>query len=709
MSKKKLAFTPKARLIQILGEHLIKDATVGILELAKNSYDADSTEVEILMSGLNTKKGKIVIRDNGSGMDENDFVDKWMNPASGHKQQQKETQKRTKLKRLPLGEKGVGRFAAQQIGNEMKMISKKLKSDIELHVKVDWSVFEDYKKNLNDIKVEYDLQQATIFEKEDSGTILEITKLKSDWKESEVKRIANSLKRMKSPFKGANDFNVTLRFENCPEEFTKYEGIETTDILDKAHYKLFGIVDKNGVLDFDYDVNIPGSNKIHKNSEIDLNNFSKVKILSKPSKCGGFFVYLHHYNKDLAGKSGFNKKDIEELCGVNVYRDGIRILPYGEKGNDWLELDKKRIQETKAIHNDTIIGMIEIDQKENVSLKDKTNREGLIENTAYEQFEELVKATVNILEKEKWISISEVKDKKQKPDIDINKSISDVKSKLNDVAKTVSMSTDDEISQAAGIIHNVGSEVEEIKKHIEQTVDDYEKVNKMLFNLAGTGLAAERFTHEFARLISGANASLGRLKKLIDLKVPKIQKETNIISGVLEALRNDIRLLGPMFYIKKVAREKELDLKEVIDNTLLLQNHFIERESIQVETKGESFNVFMREGSCMQIFNNLIDNSIFWLSRKSELDKRRIKIILDSKTSSVYISDSGTGVVSRYKDKIFDPFFSMKGEYGRGLGLYIVKEIMEEKNWNIFLLNKEDYPGLLKGATFKIAFTDGNE
>ena len=110
----------------------------------------------------------------------------------------------------------------------------------------------------------------------------------------------------------------------------------------------------------------------------------------------------------------------------------------------------------------------------------------------------------------------------------------------------------------------------------------------------------------------------------------------------------------------------------------------------------------------MQIFNNLIDNAIFWLSRKSEVDKRKIKIILDAKNSVVYVSDNGAGVVERWRDKIFEPFFSMKGEEGRGLGLYIAKEILEEKNWNISLLNKDDYSELLKGASFKIEFADTN-
>jgi HSP90 family molecular chaperone len=131
------AFVPKARLIQILGEHLIKDATVGLLELVKNSYDADATSVQITMSSLNTHDSKISIKDNGQGMDVQTFIDKWMNPATGHKQTQKENRVRTKLKRLPLGEKGVGRFAAQQIGNKLQLVSKTIEMKEQLCVLID--------------------------------------------------------------------------------------------------------------------------------------------------------------------------------------------------------------------------------------------------------------------------------------------------------------------------------------------------------------------------------------------------------------------------------------------------------------------------------------------------------------------------------------------------------------------------------------------
>jgi hypothetical protein len=710
MAKK--SFVPKARLIQILGEYLIKDATVGLLELIKNSYDADATEVNIEMYNLNQKGAKIIIRDNGSGMDDDTFLNKWMNPATGHKEKQKQKKVRTELGRLPLGEKGVGRFATQQIGNNLRMISKMTNSGKELIADVNWKLFEDYEKNLSEIEIEYTYGIPKEFPPFGSGTILEISNLKSKWTEADIKRVSNTLKRMKSPFKGANDFGVTLQFFGCPEEFEKYANLELTDILDKAHYKLFGLIDNTGIMQFEYDFNVPGYDKIHREDYIDLVKSFGLKLGEK-TEFGSFFVHLHHYvkkNEDKwLQKSGVSVKDVDELSGVSIYRDGMRILPYGEKGDDWLKLDNRRIQKTNAIGNDTVIGMVEINQNENILLKDKTNREGLIENNAYYQFEKLVLSSIRVLENERDKDKPKKEKKTVKPEVEVGKKIDDAKAAISSVVSTVAKSSDENVQKSAEQLKEVESQFDEIKTQFVQTVEDFESVSKQLFSLAGTGLAAERFTHEFARLVSGANASLERLKKMIDLTVPKIKKEVDVIGSVLEALRNDIRLLGPMFYIKRVANDKELNLRQVIDNTLLLQQNALRKEGVEVEIEGESFTVTMREGSCMQIFNNLIDNAVYWLSRKSENDDKKIKIILDHKSNGVFVSDSGPGVVSRYRDKIFEPFFSMKGEDGRGLGLYIIREILQEKNWDIILVNQEDFPGLLKGANFKIIFTTGKE
>ncbi|HRI34254.1 MAG TPA: HAMP domain-containing sensor histidine kinase, partial [Saprospiraceae bacterium] len=526
----------------------------------------------------------------------------------------------------------------------------------------------------------------------------------------EIKKISNSLRRMKSPFKGANDFNVKFILENCPEEFQKYANLETSDILDKAHYSFFAIVSEEGVVDFDYRFKMLGFKERKDSGQEDISKVTGKKI-NNSIKIGDFVINLHAYDKDKNILNKSERDDLDEWSGVNVYRDGIRIMPYGEKGNDWLNLDNRRVQNPgKRLGNDRIIGMIELNQDTNGHLKDKTNREGLIEDEYYQKFRSLILQTITIFEGILYADRRMVHPQKQKTTNEkIEIRVADVKTDLDEIKKKVEESDEQTAAETIPLFNKVGQQVTELKQQVTDTIDELEKDKQILFNLAGTGLAAERFTHEFARLVSGALSSLERLKKRIDLHDAKTKKEVDSINGALEGLRNDIRLLGPMFYIKKVAKEKELDLREIIQNTISLQEPFIDKAGIAMSVQGDSFNVKMREGSCMQIFNNLIDNAIFWSSRKSETDKKEIKIILDEKEKSVYVSDSGPGVATRYRDKIFDPFFSMKSEDGRGLGLYIVKEILDEKNFRIYLVTEEDYTGLLPGASFKIAFNDNKE
>lgn len=700
MEKETCVFAPKARLIQILGEHLIKDAAIGLLELIKNSYDADATQVDVIMIALHKTDGKIIIRDNGCGMSTETFLNRWMNPASGYKERQKQQDARTSLGRLPLGEKGVGRFAAHQIGNELRILSKTSESSHELLVEIDWREFELPEKDLCDVKISYHERESQYFQKDESGTILEISSLKQPWTEADIDRVSQALKRLKSPFKGAKNFDVALTFEDCPVEFLKYGSLETTAILNKAHYKLFGTIDVWGNLEFEYHFSMPGHQEDYKKGKINLITSFGLS-LPKETVCGGFTIYLYAYETSTRWKwlqrSHIPQSDIDEWCGIHIYRDGIRLFPYGEKGYDWLELDSRsvRMPSNRFLSNDNIIGLVEITQTENPQLKDKTNREGLIENVAFKQLKTLVFATVRILEKER-IGNKPVEVEGE----DIEKTFQAIYDTLAEIDEQ------GRIEEAA--LKPLLSKIHAAQETIFQILDEGLQENQILFRLAGTGLAAERFTHEFARLVRGGNDALNRLKKLIVLDKPKVKKEIDIIYESLEALRNDIRLLGPMFYVKRVANEKALDVRQIIQNTLYLQEHWLKQESIQANVQGETFTVKMREGSCMQIFNNLIDNSIFWLSRKSEVDRRIIRIIMESETSSVFVSDSGAGVTARYRDKIFEPFFSMRGSDGRGLGLYIVKEILEEKNWDITLVTQDDYPevDLLQGASFKITFVE---
>jgi HSP90 family molecular chaperone len=122
---RKLAFRPRARLISILGEHLISDQAVALVELIKNAYDADARHVIVEITGTEVfSETVVVVSDDGTGMTLGDIESRWLSPAADEKERAKTAGERTVLGRLPIGEKGVGRFAAHQLGRSLEMVTR---------------------------------------------------------------------------------------------------------------------------------------------------------------------------------------------------------------------------------------------------------------------------------------------------------------------------------------------------------------------------------------------------------------------------------------------------------------------------------------------------------------------------------------------------------------------------------------------------------
>src|SRR6266404_850276 len=163
-------FRPRARLVSILGEHLISDQAVGLIELVKNSYDADATEVTVELLNLESpQKTTVVVTDNGFGMSLADVTEKWLSPAVDHKEQSKRKEIRTSLGRLPIGEKGVGRFAAHQIGRGLELVTRQTGMS-EVVLRLNWDDFEDGNRFLDEVEVDVQERSPQVFTENLSGT-----------------------------------------------------------------------------------------------------------------------------------------------------------------------------------------------------------------------------------------------------------------------------------------------------------------------------------------------------------------------------------------------------------------------------------------------------------------------------------------------------------------------------------------------------------
>jgi C4-dicarboxylate-specific signal transduction histidine kinase len=409
-------FRPRARLLSLLGEQLISDQAVGLIELVKNAYDADATRVEIELLGLNTPEtSQIILRDNGFGMTHEDIEQKWLSPAVNHKERQKKARQRTPLGRLPIGEKGVGRFAVQQLGHRFQMISRFAHSP-EMVVQINWDDFDREDTYLDDVMVVLDERKPLIFTEGATGTILIIEQARTPWTEGMVARVQRALRRLQSPHQGQHkvDFQITFR---CPD-FPAYQDISNSDILDRAHYIFEGLVTEEGLLDYEYSCHHPAVQE--RSAAVENYNLfpaAKHEMFSPDSNSSGPF-YLNFYvwdrTQEYLNQSGVSRADLDAMAGVSIFRDRLRVLPYGEPGNDWLDLDKERINNpSERIGNQQIIGFVEVFQEKTPGLRDKTNREGLIDNAAFRDLRALVRATVNIFTSQ-WLQDRQKMEKRSK-------------------------------------------------------------------------------------------------------------------------------------------------------------------------------------------------------------------------------------------------------------------------------------------------------
>lgn len=695
-----LSFRPRARLVSVLGEHLISDQAVGLIELVKNAYDADATEVQIELLGLHQPEATtVVVRDNGTGMTFEDIAEKWLSPAIDHKERAKQQRQRSQLGRLPIGEKGVGRFAVHQIGRTLELVTRSAGRQ-EIILPINWDDFESGESYLDALSLTVQERDPEIFIGESTGTLIKIRRARCQWTRALLEKVHRTLRRLQSPLRQdqRSTFGITL---TCPD-FPEFEDLSSTDILDRAHYEFRALVDAEGACDFEYRCAHPAVTARTKVGIENLISLAGDELHSSPPECGPFWLNLYVWDRsrDYLAQAGVSAKELNAQCGVSLYRDDLRVLPYGEPGNDWLLLDQERIQDPAGrIGNNQVVGLIQVLQENNLQLRDTTNREGLIENDAFRDLRALSRAAIRLFTAY-W-----KKDRPPARDSAAKRQGSlvvarEVASALKETASSdvqveipISPNPSDDMEPAvsANAETTTVSQREAVEILIENlngaAASDREKESRMerLLTVAGIGLAAERVVHEFGRQVTAAFEALKQVRQLAPGGSRSLGA-VNLLDTCLTTLRSEFRILAPYESIGgPQKRAEELSLRESAELALTINKRLIEEKKIRACVIGEDFHVRARQSSIVQVIDNLVNNACYWLGRVSVDSNRLLQVILDRARRQVLIVDNGPGVQPEAQTHLFEPFFSMKAG-GTGLGLYISREVMERMSASIQLL-----------------------
>ena len=414
---------PRARILRTLGDELSSSETVAVIELVKNAYDADATRVLVRFQGpLEIGQGRIEVMDNGHGMSLETIQTTWMEPATLFRKRQ---QRSEQYSRRVLGEKGIGRFAASRLANTLEVVTRRTGEDREIRALFDWSQFDDEHKYLDQVEVLWEESepaeicpggtiqalwgegQTPESSELTHGTILRMEGLRAIWGESQFETLHTGLSRLISPFFEQDQLTRHDAFQiylELPEQFAPLSGIiKPPEALKSPHYTIKGSVDETGHYTLTF--KLPGQDV----QECRTGQFTFPD--RHTPQCGPFSIELRVWDRDslsgLAHERGATiadvRRDLDAAAGINIYRDGFRVLPYGEPRNDWLRLDLRRVQNpTMRLSNNQIMGYVLISADKNPQLHDQSNREGLIEGPALDDLRELVKMVLAELEKRRY-------------------------------------------------------------------------------------------------------------------------------------------------------------------------------------------------------------------------------------------------------------------------------------------------------------------
>lgn len=723
-------FKPKAHILTLLGEELIKSPVMAIYELIKNSYDADAKEVTVFFENIEDESiAKIVVSDNGTGITEDILQNVWLEPGTDfrkpiNQEGFREIKKSAIYGRVPMGEKGVGRFAVHKLGQKIRLITRPIKIildesnkyvgvellDYELSLEIDWEKFSQ-SKYLEDVPITWvkRTDEDEFHFRHSHGTFIEISGLKETWTRGMARQLKRQTISMLSPKNDENKFKIDLQFNN--QWLVNFP--DTNQILLEAPYKLTALLDADYNFAFEYEFythnntdigyriikddkgynkNVKAELRQRYNSLLNRKEYKtavideKMRVFdSMHQPFGSILIELYSYDldstslKDCSDTPDLIKKILKEHAGIKVFKGDLRVYDYGDPGNDWLGLDLKRVQNKEWFSNNQNIGHIFLDPENSQRLIEKTNREGFIENESFEQF--LISIDYILTQfraerskdREKWLKYN----KKGSGD-SLEEQLNTFKDIINDVDLT------DEQKKQQLLL-----EAENIEKK-------YEEDKNALLIPAGVGMTASVALHEIEKL------------------VPRMEETANVSpinSIVLKEQVEELKeYVGGILTVLKKGGIKPVNVEDAIEQALSNYGLKLRQRKITIEQHyDETVNTIMCDKRYLiTMLMNIIDNSIYWLDNVYRDSKGiYIKAYKTETSINIIIVDNGPG----FKDTIEDivrPFFTRK-EDGIGIGMYLIDTIMIKYGKLQIITSEEDLlerniPSKYDGAAVELVF-----
>ncbi len=666
-----VSFKFSSRFSSLIGRNLISNPIVAVSELVKNAYDADADNITVTFNNLKSGISELIIEDDGEGMSFDDISSKWMVVGTDNK-----VSKPISLKgRRKLGEKGIGRFSVERLSKKLDITTSKAGDSFALKFEIDWD--EDENKGEEFGKLNHAVYKIP-YEKDKSGTRIVMKDLRDNWDCDDLLNLRkelnlirpidiNEVSYQKYDFQGSK-VNIRLNASDYLKKNNKIDSHLMT--YHQAH--LYGQIrsDDTAIIKAYIKSNISMSGSdIYEEKEYKA---GELDICCGPLSFEGF-VFLKDkrlYKSLEVDKANFSEY-LDTFCGVKIYRDGFRILPFGDVDNDWLELNAQRAASPEhRIGTKNTIGVVYITRDDNAGLQDVLSRENMYDTQEFAALKHFVNKVYDFYTS---LQLNARKKKEIKKVQEGKKALGDAKKSVNAFTKSVSAlkesfaqnenSTDigdkEIVSRVQNDLSTIIETAETSLKNLETAYSLYKlqgdfKARELQIyrNIATLGISAAMFGHEALNQTTYAKSICRNIKE--DFK--EVLSQAVELKEQIELLQKQIALINERAdffrsYLKKEKQDRAryVNLYDALNNILIQHKNAFADIGVTPEInlqEGLNNNLITwgYEGDFDTVFANIVTNAYKALKKGSGEKYFKIKMIEKDGNIEIYAQNNGKSI-----------------------------------------------------------------
>lgn len=696
-----LFFETDAAIIARLGLELVAKQETALIELVKNSYDADAKEVEVVLQSPSPSKRALRIKDNGVGMTKQELIDGFLRLASDMKVRSP----RSKLYgRERAGRKGIGRFATHRLGDQLTLRTWTGIASCGYELSVDWRRFTSGKA-LSTVAVQVDE-----IEPGEPGTTIIIEGLRDDWSDEQIRRCWRGVLALQQPFPVApveadvrSDPGFEVRFLKEDEIFHDETLVADfqSEILDHLHAVIELIVDENGVAEWRIIKNKLGADR----------PWQKVHHAHRDAADPPAYNHLRnvwmtaHYvilAPDLLPSLVYTRvRDVlSDEGGIRLYRNGFRVVPYGDPSDDWLRLDEIYTKRSllAPLANRNFFGVIEVHDRSGTMFEEHTSREGLIETPAFLELRDLASAVLVSAA----TRISEDRGRRVRagtirpapaPITGVDEIKKAAEAAAAAVERAAGSAQGEAAQEAASRVTEVVRLITEKSAQLAAAEERLADEAAMLRFLATLGMTTAEFSHETGMTFEAFRLDFDAVFKAVakvDASDAAFQARAERARGMLERLDTLTSYLNSLAAARSARQMRPVSVKALIRRFEKGVGAQAETQHINMDIKVPPLDPLytrpVHEAELASVLLNFYTNAVKAMKRAKGDRNLLIAAGREDSKVSIRFSDTGDGIAADIKDKIFEPFFTtrvappagandLEHAGGTGLGLWIVSQI----------------------------------